>query len=416
MTLNINHPSSNQSVSTIALADTTINPQSHTTTSNTVTQSAQAYSLSTKTAQVKAPFNSEAAAAYGTFKQEIIKSRQSDSNSANASEEKTTGDTLSRQKRSDSTRSAYREGANEANDLFNTLFPSTQPHQKSEDPSGANDLFNVLNAEPEAEPEPTPAPAPPESGVDERMGADILHKDLNDYDKRISAQSNPIGDSQLATVVANTMLGLKDSDLATPSPMVDIPKESTYGKWLEASTKAFSNTGLASWANDNNIDRSSLSYDSANGVLHGKTWNDEEKSFTQEEFSQQFPKHQEAFKPLVDIAKIIYPSGQGVLHAEEPTDRASLDSVLSFYGLPINKDDISSTHQVAKDLADNNSFPESANSPDRTNDKLLQYQESVSTLNDKIQRLLDKEYEENSNKGNFMAIEVSASGGARMAV
>lgn len=259
MTLNINHPSSNQSVSTIALADTTINPQSHTTTSNTVTQSAQAYSLSTKTAQVKAPFNSEAAAAYGTFKQEIIKSRQSDSNSANASEEKTTGDMLSRQKRSDSTRSAYREGANEANDLFNTLFPSTQPHQKSEDPSGANDLFNVLNAEPEAEPEPTPAPAPPESGVDERMGADILHKDLNDYDKRISAQSNPVGDSQLATVVANTMLGLKESDLATPSPMVDIPKESTYGKWLEASTKAFSNTGLASWANDNNIDRSSLS-------------------------------------------------------------------------------------------------------------------------------------------------------------
>lgn len=406
MTTNITSHISTQSMPTPPLTDTAIAQQPNTQIPNTSTHSAHTNGPSDKTPQTKAPSNSEAAAAYSTFREAVLKSRQPGFNSPTVSEEKKTDDILSRQKRSDSPTPSNREGASEANDLFDALYPPTPKPPKSEDPDGANDLFNTLYPPPAAT--PAPKPAPPENGVDEKTGADALYNTLLAKDRRINAQVNPAGDSQLATTIANTMLGLKDSDLEKPSPMVNIPKDSTLGKWLVETNNAFMNKALVDWVKEKNIDPSSLSYDSGKKVLYGKTTDNEVKSFTQEEFPNIFSKHANAFIPLEEISKKMDPTGNGVILSFRPTDKAPLDFVQNFYGLSINNKDISSIHQAANDLSDNNSFPERAGFPDRSDEELIKQKELTASLDEVFGNLEDIE----SNQGSGLAIEVSNTGSA----
>ncbi|MCF4993873.1 hypothetical protein GIW60_31420, partial [Pseudomonas gessardii] len=172
MTLNISSPVSNLPIPTVPLTDSAVTQQPNTQASNTFAQTPQPDGPQAQ----KASFNPEAAAAYSTFKEAVLKSKQPAFNSPQTAEEKTTGETLSRRVRSDT--ASDREGAKEADDLFNTLNPSPPPAlPKREGADEANDLFNALN--PPETPTPAPKPPPPENGVDEKMGADTLQKTLD---------------------------------------------------------------------------------------------------------------------------------------------------------------------------------------------------------------------------------------------
>ncbi len=396
MTLNITSHVKSQPIPTFSLTDSSVTQKP-----DTFTHPPQSDGPLAK----RAPFNSEAAAAYSTFKQEVIKGGQTSLNAPKPTAEKTPGDTLSRQVRSDP--SSDREGASEANDLFNALNPSPPAaHPEREGTPDVNDLFNALYPPPT----PTPAakPAPPENGVDEKMGVDALHNALLAKDKRVNAQLNPVGDSQLATVIANTMSGLKDSDLENPSPMVDIPKNSTFGKWLDETKNAFTNKLLIDWAAERNIDPSSLSYDTGKKVLYGKTMDNEAVSFTEEDLPNRFSLHYDMLTPVEDVAHKMDPAGSGVLLSAGQTDKAPLDRVLNFYGLNIDNKDISSVHQAAKDLSDNDSFPEVAGLPDRSAEELTNQKEAILNMNSRYEILK----EAGDTQDSYMSIEVSASGSA----
>ncbi|NNA65533.1 hypothetical protein [Pseudomonas gessardii] len=393
MTLNISSPVSNLPIPTVPLTDSAVTQQPNTQASNTFAQTPQPDGPQAQ----KASFNPEAAAAYSTFKEAVLKSKQPAFNSPQTAEEKTTGETLSRRVRSDT--ASDREGAKEADDLFNTLNPSPPPAlPKREGADEANDLFNALN--PPETPTPAPKPPPPENGVDEKMGADTLQKTL-DKDKRINAQLNPVGDSQLAKNVANALLELKEGDSASPSPMVQVPKDSTLGKWLSLAENAFMNRAVKDWARENKIDIHSMTYDSATGLVQAITLDNKEKSFPLKEF----PDLREALTPLLDISKIIDPTGNGIKFNNERPDTVPLELVQNFYDLKINNKDIASAHKEAKDLLDNESFPETTKSQDHSNESILKQQ---NLINDFETTYTNQQYKKLAEEQEKLAIEISS--------
>lgn len=297
-----------------------------------------------KSPQKKLPVSSEAAAAQSTLKNAVLNSRQPDLNSPKASA--TPRSDISAQR-------APQEGADEARALYNALYP-----------------------------QPKPTPAIPVSGVDEPGGADFLQQRLDAMDRRIAAQANPTGDSLLAAKLSTAMLKLKEGDLRTPLPILDIPKESTLGKWLEHTNNAFMNKALASWAKENNLDPRSLSYDSGKQELYGKTPDNQVKTFTRKERPAEDSLHGLAFEPLDAISKIMDPSGHGMLFSIAPTDKAPLAYVQQFYGLNVNNNNLSSINLVAEDISENESFPQTPASPGRSDGALLNEQNRIAWIND----------------------------------
>lgn len=157
------------------------------------------------------------------------------------------------------------------------------------------------------------------------------------------------GDALLATATSQKMKALEEVDLNYPSPQVVVPKESTLYPWKLQVSAAFTNRILSDWAVAYKVDPDSLRYDTSTNIFHAKTPEGKVLSYTPSEFASQYPAYKQALDPIVDVATVVAPKG-GVELKKYPADSASLDLILSFYGLDPNEKSLDKIHETAKKL------------------------------------------------------------------
>ncbi|UII71643.1 hypothetical protein LVW35_00240 [Pseudomonas sp. HN11] len=167
------------------------------------------------------------------------------------------------------------------------------------------------------------------------------------------------GDALLAHETSKTMKAQTGDDLRGPSPQVVVPGKSTIYPFKLQVSAAFTNRILRDWTVDNKIDSASLRYDTSTNVFHAKTLDGKDLSYTPSEFASNFPSYKEALDPIVEIAKVVAPKG-GVQLQKYPEGSASLDLILSFYGLDPSEKSLDKYHEIANKLKEEGEFPSAA--------------------------------------------------------
>lgn len=215
-----------------------------------------------------------------------------------------------------------------------------------------------------------PSGKPPTShpGVPENPDPDDLQANLDKYD--MDHKYN-VGDHQLTQIVSKAMLEQKDID--GPSPLIDIPKDSTLSGWLAHLRNAFNNGPLKFWADNNNVDLKTLSYNPSLKKIEFQTRDGSGFSVPVVTFNKRYPTARDAITPLVEAGDKLVPKGSNARLAAWPEHKAPLDVVQGFYGIQPPKD-LEASHEWGKRLEKDKEFPEHTTNPPH-NDWLLERQQ-----------------------------------------
>ncbi len=191
------------------------------------------------------------------------------------------------------------------------------------------------------------------------------------------------GDSQLAVLTAKMMMELKQGDAIDSRLLENIPGHSTFGLWWKHLTNAFNSVALRQWAQQQNLDITTLRFDPANQTLTGKV-NGAEQTFAVSEFAHTFAQLFDALTPLVTAANVLVPDRKPLLIGYPGSSSAApFELVFTFYGG--NLDDIGTQRAVdlADDMTRNRAFPVIAQSPQRSATALKDQHVKLGNSNDR---------------------------------
>jgi len=197
-------------------------------------------------------------------------------------------------------------------------------------------------------------------------------------------QTRASGDSELAVLVSDTMLALKQDNSTDASRVIaNIPAHSAFGQWWAHITQAFEGRALTEWAQQQKIDLDTLVFDPAINALKAKA-NGVDRVFLIKDFAHDYPELFDALTPLANAANVLVPFSQPIMIAKPSSPTAApFALVFNFYGG--NTGDLSSPGfvKLAHDMKRAKAFPDTPEDPQRSEAALQNQKVMLGNNNDR---------------------------------
>jgi hypothetical protein len=172
--------------------------------------------------------------------------------------------------------------------------------------------------------------APPSAGVTHTHTRSDVHRGKRSLEFSDSPEARATADAQVAGAFANA-LATRSYQTAIKPPDVQVPLESTLGRWRAHLDSAFKSSGFLAWAKTQGLDTTSLKLDPARkeltGIVDGKT-----HTFSMKDDSG----WSDVSRTLLSIAKVIAPNPGHAFLYPWPEGKVPLSTVGHFYDEPID--------------------------------------------------------------------------------
>ena len=196
-------------------------------------------------------------------------------------------------------------------------------------------------------------------------------------------------DSAIAKSVGDEMAKMDSARLHGPTPQIDIHPKSSLFPWLQQVNAAFDNNILKDWAENYDINLSTLKYAPSMKWFGVQTVDGEHLSFTAEGFAKTYPKYSAGLEPIVEVANVVAP-GKGVVLEKSPDNKAGLDLVQSFYGLDPEERNIEKINDAGRKLAESQEFGRQPEIKERSQQALSEIQQSLQAKEAKYRENLSR--------------------------
>ncbi|WP_053135221.1 hypothetical protein [Pseudomonas sp. MIACH] len=189
-------------------------------------------------------------------------------------------------------------------------------------------------------------------------------------------------ESALAATTLNAMRELENNPTQASTKMVGpIPANSLFGQRRSYLDKAIKARGFTEWAEKNNVDLTSLRFDSRDEALIGKV-NGVDQRFTAADFAKKYPEHFDVLAPVLTAASVFATPGKPITLSHASSSNAPLEWVGRFYSLPT--DPRSRVFERSMTLLDSlKKFPASPDDPQRMVNGLNQQKIALADSNDR---------------------------------